>query len=109
VYKDWHDAIDALSRRFNSRENRRINKYQQNLDVMSSKGQGKVLHERERLLRQFDSLNTEIKTAENNIGFFTMSKSSGDGLLKEITQKIEALKEERDLIYKKIKLIDEQL
>jgi len=109
VYKDWHDVIDALSRRFNSRENRRISKYQQNLDDMSTKGQGKVLHERERLLRQFDSLNTEIKTAENNIGFFTMSKSSGDGLLKEITQKIEALKEERDLIYKKIKLIDEQL
>ncbi|OPZ97978.1 MAG: hypothetical protein BWY72_01026 [Bacteroidetes bacterium ADurb.Bin416] len=38
-----------------------------------------------------------------------MSKSSGDGLLKEITQKIEALKEERDQIYKKIKQIDEQL
>jgi len=110
VYKSWHDALDKLTDRLNiSKENRRLNKFQHNLDDMSNKGQGKVLHERERLLRQFDSLSTEIKTAENNIGFFTMSKSSGEGLLKEITQKIEALKEERDLIYKKIKMIDEQL
>jgi hypothetical protein len=108
IYKDWHEAIDAIYHRFNSRDTRRT-KYQHNADDNSGKGQGKVLHERERLLRQFDSLSTEIKTAENNIGFFTMSKSSGDGLLKEITQKIEALKEERDQIYKKIKQIDEQL
>jgi hypothetical protein len=68
-----------------------------------------VLHERERLLRQFDNLTTEIKTSENNIGFFTTTKSSGDGLLDVMKNKIEELKDERDLIYKKIKMIDDQL
>jgi len=110
VYKAWHEALDKLTERLNiSKDNRRLNKFQQNLEDMTHKGQGKVLHERERLLRQFDSITGEIKTAENNIGFFTMSKSSGSSLLKDMQKKIESLKEERDLIYKKIKMIDDQL
>ncbi len=110
IYKEWHESLSALDQRLHlSKESHRLNKFQSNLEDISSKGQGKVLHERERLLRQFDSLTNEIKTAENNIGFFTTSKSSGDSFLKEITRKIEALKEERDIIYKKIKMIDEQL
>jgi hypothetical protein len=110
VYKAWHEAVDRLSEKLNiNKENRRLNKFQHNLDDMTQKGQGKVLHERERLLRQFDSISNEIKTAENNIGFFTMSKNSNNSFLIEMNKKIESLKEERDLIYKKIKLIDEQL
>jgi hypothetical protein len=38
-----------------------------------------------------------------------MSKSSGNSLLDEMKNKIEALKEERDVIYKKIKMIDDAL
>lgn len=110
VYKDWHEAIDALARRYNFREARRGGRYQQHgEDEQANKGQGKVLQERERLLRQFDNLSTEIKTAENNIGFFTSSNATGNGLLQEITRKIESLKEEREQIYQKIKRIDEQL
>lgn len=110
IYKQWHESLSALDDRLHvSKESHRLNKFQSNLEDMSNKGQGKVLHERERLLRQFDSLSNEIKTAENNIGFFTTSKSSGNTLLAEMTKKIEALKEDRDIIYKKIKMIDEQL
>ena len=110
IYKTWHEALDKQMERLHiEKNNRRLNNFQQNLEDMSGKSQGKVLHERERLLRQFDSLTSEIKTSENNIGFFTMSKSSKGGLLDEMKNKIEALKEERDLIYKKIKMIDDQL
>jgi hypothetical protein len=110
IYKTWHDAVDALMERLHlDKNNRRLNNFQHNLEEMSGKSQGKVLHERERLLRQFDSLTSEIKTSENNIGFFTMSKSSGNSLLDEMKKKIENLKEERDLIYQKIKMIDDQL
>lgn len=110
IYKQWHDSLTTFDEILHvSRESHRVNKFQNNQEDMSGKGQGKVLHERERLLRQFDSLSNEIKTAENNIGFFTTSKSSGSSLLDEMTKKIDALKEDRDIIYKKIKLIDEQL
>ncbi|HET9571430.1 MAG TPA: DUF349 domain-containing protein [Bacteroidales bacterium] len=107
IYKTWHDAVDKVMDRLHiEKGNRRLNSFQHNLE---DKSQGKVLHERERLLRQFDGLTNEIKTSENNIGFFTMSKSSGNSLLDEMKKKIEALKEERDVIYKKIKMIDDQL
>jgi len=110
VYKSWHDAVDAHMERLHiDKSNRRLNNFQHNLEDMSGKSQGKVLHERERLLRQFDALTSEIKTSENNIGFFTTSKSSGNGLLDSMNKKIEELKEERDLIYQKIKMIDDQL
>jgi hypothetical protein len=110
IYKVWHETIDALMERLHiDKANRRLHNFQNNLEDMSNKSQGKVLHERERLLRQFDSLTNEINTSENNIGFFTMSKSSGSGLLDGMKKKIEELKAERDLIYKKIKMIDDQL
>jgi hypothetical protein len=109
IYKAWHEAVDKISARLHiDRNSRRLNHFHQSLE---DKSQGRVLHERERLLRQFDGLTNEIKTSENNIGFFTMSSksTSGNKLLEEMRQKIEALKEERDVIYKKIKMIDEQL
>jgi len=110
IYKAWHEALDKQMERLHIDKNsRRLNNFQHNLEDMSEKSQGKVLHERERLLRQFDNLSSEIKTSENNIGFFTTSKSSKGGLLDEMKKKIEDLKEERDLIYKKIKIIDDQL
>ncbi|MCK9310938.1 MAG: DUF349 domain-containing protein [Bacteroidales bacterium] len=110
IYKAWHEALDSQMERFHlDKSNRRLNNFQHNLEDMNERSQGKVLHERERLLRQFDNLTTEIKTSENNIGFFTTTKSSGDGLLDVMKNKIEELKDERDLIYKKIKMIDDQL
>jgi hypothetical protein len=107
VYKAWHDAVDkVLDRLHIDKGNRRTSSFQHSSE---ERPQGKVLQERERLLRQFDGLTSEIKTSENNIGFFTMSKSSGNSLLDEMKKKIETLKEERDVIYKKIKEIDDKL
>jgi len=110
IYKQWHESLSMFDDRLHaSKSSNRSPKFQHNRDENSGMGQGKVLHERERLLRQFDSLSSEIKTAENNIGFFTTSKSSGSSLLDEMNKKIETLKEDRDIIYKKIKQIDEKL
>jgi len=110
IYTAWHESLDKQMERLHiDKTNRRLTNFQHNLEDMNGKSQGKVLHERERLLRQFDHLSSEIKTSENNIGFFTTSKSSGNSLLDSMKKKIEELREERDLIYKKIKMIDDQL
>ena len=109
IYKTWHDAVDQVMDRLHVEKSGHRQSSMQHNQEDKSQSQGKVLHERERLLRQFDSLTSEIKTSENNIGFFTMSKSSGNSLLDDMKHKIEALKEERDVIYKKIKMIDDAL
>ncbi len=111
IYKQWRNAMDSLMSHFNiDKASRRLSSFQSNLEDIKGKGQSKVLHERERLMRQFESITNEIKTCENNIGFFNTTKAStGSALLKEMNRNIEKLREERDLIYKKIKIIDCEL
>ncbi len=110
IYGEWREANDALTSRLGvDKTSRRLNSFQNNLEEIRQKGQGKGLqYERERLIRQYETICNEIKTSENNIGFFTTSKSSGSSLLKEMNRNIEKLKEERDLIFKKIQMIDGQ-
>jgi hypothetical protein len=111
IYKQWRNAMDSLMSHFNiDKASRRLSSFQSNLEDIKGKGQSKVLHERERLMRQFESITNEIKTCENNIGFFNTTKAStGSALLKEMNRNIEKLREERDLIYKKIQIIDGEL
>jgi chromosome segregation ATPase len=66
---------------------------------------GKV---RERLVRQFDILKNEIKTYENNLGFFTLSSKSGNGLVDELNRKVEKLKADLAEIKAKIAALDEK-
>ena len=74
---------------------------------MSTKGENKLYREREKLVRAYEHLKSEIATYENNIGFFSSSSKKGGGLIKEMERKIEALKDESKLIEQKINLIDQ--
>ena len=76
---------------------------------MSSKGENKLYREREKLVRAYEHLKSEIATYENNIGFFSTSSKKGGGLIKEMERKIEALKDESKLIEQKINLIDQSI
>ena len=108
IYTLWREAVDAQMSRMNiDRSSRRLSSFQSNLADIKSQGQNKLQRERERLMRQYEAICSEIKTCENNIGFFTSSKNSGAKLLQEMQRNIDKLKEDRDLIIKKIQMIDE--
>ncbi|MBO5819899.1 MAG: DUF349 domain-containing protein, partial [Bacteroidales bacterium] len=108
IYTLWREAVDAQMSRMNiDRSSRRLSSFQNNLADIKSQGQNKLQRERERLMRQYEAICSEIKTCENNIGFFTSSKNSGAKLLQEMQRNIDKLKEDRDLIIKKIQMIDE--
>ena len=110
IYARWREAVDALAERLNvDRATRRLNSFKNNLDDLKTRGQNSVRSEKDRLMRQYETICNEIKTCENNIGFFTMSaKSKGAGLLDEMHRNIDKLREERDLLLKKIKMMDEE-
>lgn len=108
IYTLWRETVDAQMSRMNiDRSSRRLSSFQNNLADIKSQGQNKLQRERERLMRQYEAICSEIKTCENNIGFFTSSKNSGAKLLQEMQRNIDKLKEDRDLIIKKIQMIDE--
>lgn len=75
----------------------------------SDRSRGKVFHEREKLMRQFDRMKSDLQTYENNIGFLTSSSKKGSVVLDDMNSKIEKIKAELDLIVKKIEAIDENV
>jgi hypothetical protein len=60
------------------------------------------------LYKSYEHLKSEIATYENNIGFFTSSSKKGGGLIKEMQDKIDALKAECKKIELQIIELDEQ-
>ena len=112
VYKEFHEAIDKQFDRLKvGQSDRKMQSFRSNINDMSTgeRGKSKLYGERERLMRQFDRLKSEVQTYENNIGFLSISSKGGSGLVKEMERKIENLKEEMALTVKKIDAIDENL
>ncbi len=108
LYKEYKTAIDSQFDRLNmDQTNRRMDFFKANLEDMAEKGQQKLLGERKRLMRVYDSLNNDIATYENNIGFFSGSSKNAAGMIKDMERKIAKLKEERELVIEKIKMLEE--
>ena len=110
VYKEYREAVDKQFEALNvDASNRRMDTFRSNLKDISSKGENKLYREREKMMRAYEHLKSEIATYENNIGFFTKSSKKGGGLIQEMERKIESLKAESKEIEKKINLIDETM
>lgn len=110
IYKEYRSAVDKMFEKLNVDANqRRLDTFKSNLKDMSTKGENKLYREREKLMRAYEHLKSEIATYENNIGFLTASNKKGNGLINEMIRKIEALKDEAKLIEQKITLIEESM
>lgn len=110
IYKEYRSAVDKMFEKLNVDANqRRLDTFKSNLKDMSTKGENKLYREREKLMRAYEHLKSEIATYENNIGFLTTSNKKGNGLINEMMRKIEALKDEAKLIEQKITLIEESM
>ena len=113
IYKEYRIAIDKHFDRLKIDESeRRLQSFKSNLNDLKSggdKSKNKLLNEREKLMRTYERLKNDIQTYENNIGFLSVSSKGGGGLVKEMNRKIESLKEELNLIEKKVQVIDENL
>ena len=110
VYADYRAAIDKVFDFLNvDSSQRRLDSFKNNLKDISAQGENKLYREREKLVRAYEHLKSEIATYENNIGFLTSSSKKGGGLIKEMERKIESLKDESKLIEQKINLMDEKV
>ena len=111
VYKSFHNLIDEYFNQLKvDKSERRIASYRSSISEMTSNApKGKILGERDRLMKTYERLKSELQTYENNIGFLSVSSKGGNSLVKEMERKVEKLKEDMDLIVKKIETIDESL
>ncbi|MDR3339331.1 MAG: DUF349 domain-containing protein [Candidatus Symbiothrix sp.] len=111
INKEYQQAVDKHFDRLKvTKTERRLQSFKTNLDDISAGGEkskNKLLGEREKLMRTYERLKNDIQTYENNIGFLSVSSKGGSGMVKEMNRKIESLKEELNLIVKKIEVIDD--
>lgn len=111
IFKAFKDAVNKQMDALNIDSiNRKLISFKDNIEkIADGEHPNQLYREREKLLRIYDSLKAEISTYENNMGFISAKSKKSDLIVQELEHKIERLKEERNLIEKKIKLIDESL
>jgi len=109
IYKEYHDILDTLYNKLNIKvAKRKFNNFKNNLKNVAAKGIDALDNERGRLLRQYDSVKSEVQTYENNLGFLNSTSKKGNNLIEEMNRKVQKLKDEMELIKQKIKAIDAQ-
>lgn len=109
VYEAYKTALNAAYDRFDLNETKmRIADFASDINEISS-DKNKLYREREKLVRMYEQKKNEIKTYENNLGFFNVTSKSGGNVLKEMEKRIEKGKEELLALEKKIEMIDENL
>lgn len=111
IFNAFKDAVNKQMDALNiDTINRKLISFKDNIEkIADGEHPNQLYREREKLLRIYDSLKAEISTYENNMGFISAKSKKSDLIVQELEHKIERLKEERNLIEKKIKLIDESL
>lgn len=69
----------------------------------------KLLRERDRLIRAYEGRVADLKTYENNLGFFSAKTKNGNSMLSDLQHKIERIKSDIADIENKVKIIDSKL
>ena len=107
LYQEYHEVLDKIYKELNvSNAKRRLSNFKNNLKSVAEKGGDALDSERNRLLRRYDQLRSDITTYENNLGFLNAASKKGNSLVEEMNRKVQKLKDELELIKQKIKAID---
>ena len=109
IYEEYRVALNEAYEKFDIKETRaRFESFANSVESMSS-DKNKLFKERDRLVRIYEAKKNELKTYENNLGFFNVSSKAGGSVLKEMERRIAKAKEDLISLEKKIDLIDEKL
>lgn len=109
IYDEYRAQLDRIGKELNINiANRRMNNFRNRIKNMSEQGENALDSERARLMRQYESIKSEVQTYENNLGFLNAASKKGSSLIDEMKKKVQRLKDEMNLVREKIKAIDAQ-
>ncbi len=109
LYKQYRNVTDNLFERLNlSASDKKLGAFRSAIGNLQDNGGGQALYrERERLVRAYESMKSELMTYENNLGFLNASSQKGNSLLAELNRKVEKLKSDIELMRQKIQVLDD--
>ena len=106
IYKEYKQASNAIYEALHvSANERRLANFRSNI----GKGGNSLQRERDHLIRQYEAMKNEIATYENNLGFLSASNKKGASLVDVMRQKVEKLKQDAELMLKKIHLVEDEI
>lgn len=109
VYEEYKSALNAAYDKFDLNDMRRRGEdFASDLEELSA-DKNKLYKEREKLARMYEQKKNEVKTYENNLGFFNVTSKAGGSLQKEMERRMAKAKEELAALEKKIELLDEKI
>lgn len=109
VYDAYRSAVNELYARFDIKETKaRFANFENSVNEMAG-DENKLYRERERLLRIYEQKRSELHTYENNLGFFNAKSKTGNSMFREVERKIQRIKDDLEVLEKKIEVIDSKL
>ena len=106
MHKEYKESVNALYERLHvNATERKLADFRNNI----AKGGNSLQRERDRLIRQYENLKSEIATYENNLGFLNASNKKGQSLVDVMRQKMEKLKGDAEVILKKIRFVEDEM
>lgn len=108
IQDEFRKALNAIYDKMDLEiGDKEVQKFQLKIDnfLGMNHSEDKIIGERNKIAGKIKQLETDIGLWENNIGFFSASKTSGS-IVKEIEEKIEKGKESLKLLQEKLKVID---
>ena len=110
IYKQYHELVDNAFKQFNmSGVSRKFNNFKSAAKDVLDKGVQSIYKEREKLVRNYETMKSELITYQNNLGFLTASSKKGNSLLDELNKKVEKLQEDIKEAEEKIREMDKTI
>ena len=106
IYAEFRAICDELFGAYarKASQARKAN-FQNRVAALKEDGRG-LNRERDRLVHALDAKKAEVKTVENNMGFFSVKSSAGNTLVKDMERRLNKLKEDIKQIEEKIAILD---
>ncbi|WP_302988226.1 DUF349 domain-containing protein [uncultured Muribaculum sp.] len=74
-----------------------------------SDDKNRLFRERERIARALEQKRAEMKTYQNNLGFFNVKSSSGNSIMRDMERRMKRINDDVSSLEEKLRLIDSKL
>lgn len=109
VYESYRKTVNELYDHLDMKETRaNLANFENTINSMGG-DENRLYRERERLMRAFEQKRNELRTYQNNLGFFNSKSKTGDSMFREMERKMLRLKDDIAMLEKKIEVIDSKL
>ncbi|MDE7345446.1 MAG: DUF349 domain-containing protein [Muribaculaceae bacterium] len=103
---EYREICDAIYNSFDAKESRNnMRRFEQKMEDIKDDS-SKVKREKDSLHRQLEAKRSELKTYQNNMGFFNVKSSAGNSMLKDLERKIKLIEQDIEQIKQKIAMLD---